>query len=265
MAFLYAMSDIHGELDVFKDSLAAVDLSNPASKLLLLGDYIDGGDQSCETLYFIKELQEGAPGQVIVLRGNHEEMFLDQLFGRDSTFLGMGYYEMQNYLSDKELSDIIGNLDDSSLLNARIAIIYKGIVTKIKSKHKDLIDWLRNLPYFYETDKQIFVHAGVDEEAEEMWRFGTEDSVFVWKHPHTTGPFYKDIIAGHIYTSIIAEDDRYHKVFWDEENHYFIDGQTNRSKFIPLLKYDTTKGLYSSFEKIKQDDGSVAWSEYPIL
>lgn len=79
MALIYTMSDIHGHLDILKSTLENVDLKENDNKLILLGDYIDRGDKSCETLYFIKELSEKFPNQVIPLLGNHEEMFLDDL------------------------------------------------------------------------------------------------------------------------------------------------------------------------------------------
>ena len=39
----------------------------------------------------------------------------------------------------------------------------------------DRIKWIGSLPVFHETEEQIFVHAGVDEEAEEYWKWGTGD------------------------------------------------------------------------------------------
>ena len=38
---IYAMSDIHGCLEPFRAALSAVDLDDPESKLVLLGDYCD--------------------------------------------------------------------------------------------------------------------------------------------------------------------------------------------------------------------------------
>lgn len=55
MAYIYALSDIHGHLDIFRETLKNVDLESKNNKLILLGDYIDRGDKSCETLYFIKQ------------------------------------------------------------------------------------------------------------------------------------------------------------------------------------------------------------------
>lgn len=45
-----------------------------------------------------------------------------------------------------------------------------------------------------------------------------------------------------------------------KENHFFIDGDTPRSKTIPILKYETKTKTYSSFEKTV--DGK--WIEYRI-
>lgn len=135
---------------------------------------------------------------------------------------------------------------------------------KIIFDDKVIIDWLKSLPYYFETDTQIFVHAGIDEEAEELWKYGSESYYLCCKYPHTTGKFFKDIIAGHISTSEISGKSDYHKVYWDKQSHFFIDGDTPISKIIPILKYDTLSRKYSSFEKIKQADGSILWQEYDI-
>ncbi|MEG1365263.1 MAG: hypothetical protein RSC71_06855, partial [Cetobacterium sp.] len=63
----------------------------------------------------------------------------------------------------------------------------------------------------------------------------------------TYGAFVKDIIAGHLGTYQMCGECR---VYWDGQSHYYIDGTTERSKFVPVLKYDTETGIYTSFEKI---------------
>lgn len=44
-----------------------------------------------------------------------------------------------------------------------------------------LIKWLRSPPYYYKIETQIFVQAGVDEEAGEWWETGTPNYTFVGK------------------------------------------------------------------------------------
>ena len=116
----------------------------------------------------------------------------------------------------------------------------------VLESNQDLIRWLRSLPYFYETEWQIFVHAGIDEESGDLWRYGTEERVFVGKHPATMGPFEKDIIAGHNGTHTLMGDPDFHDVLWDGENHYFCDGTVWKSGKLPVLVYDTDTGKYYS-------------------
>ena len=76
---IYTMGDIYDFLDVFREQLKWIDLSG-GNRLVLLGDSIDYGPESGQTLRLIFETQKryGAE-KVIVLRGNHEEMFLEWL------------------------------------------------------------------------------------------------------------------------------------------------------------------------------------------
>lgn len=218
MAFIYSMSDMHGEIEAFKEALSAIDLRNKENKLILLGDYIDHEAKNFEMLTFVKNLQEEYEKQVIVIAGNHEFMLLEDIANKSATF-----------------------------------------------NDKSIINWLRTLPYYFETDTQIYVHAGVDEEAGEYWKWGTEDYFFCCKYPHTIGEFEKDIIAGHIGTYAIANEANYHKVFWDKQSHFYIDGTTELSKVIPILKFDTDVKSYTSFEKItNKNNGSIEWQEYTI-
>lgn len=261
MAFIFAVSDIHGHLDILQETLKNVDLTAKDNKLILLGDYIDRGDKSCETLYFIKEFSERCPGQVIPLMGNHEIMLLDDL---DADYPMGEFSEIIKYISEDEYKVIVAKCNDSSDQLLQSMMVYKYVIALIKAKHKNLLAWLKSLPYIYETDIQIFVHAGIDEEAGEDWKWGTSDEKFVWKYPPQMGKFYKDIIAGHTHISTTNKDEIYHNVFWDKESHFFIDGATASSKIIPLLKYDTTKKRYSSFEKVLTENGDVVWAEYLI-
>lgn len=134
---------------------------------------------------------------------------------------------------------------------------------ELKKVHTGLLEWLlsKREEFYYETENQIFVHAGICETDSDLWKHATDPHEFTWKYPAETGTFYKDIIAGHVSTVEVSNDRGYFgKVFWDGQSHFFIDGQTVDSNLIPLLKFDTCAGVYSSYEK--QIDGS--WNEYKI-
>jgi serine/threonine protein phosphatase 1 len=255
MAEIYAMSDIHGFYDIMQKNLDLIDLSDKDTKLILCGDFIDYGPDSCKVLYKIKELINSYPSQVVAIKGNHETMFLEFLYAKDSDIWNVEWLGTDNDFSTvntfitksskEKIEQIKTKLGYHHYLFRAAKIIKKDILTN----HIELIQWLNNLPLNYETETQIFVHAGIDEEAEEFWKHGTPDEYFVSKFPATFGKFHKDIIAGHISTSTLAKDKDFHDVFWDGESHFFIDGETNVSGTIPVLKYDTITLKYSSFTR----------------
>lgn len=219
MSYTFAVSDIHGELSVFDMARTAIDLSDPESRLILLGDYVphqragEGDDaflsRCVEALGAVRDVEAGCPGQVVVLMGNWELWLL-------------------NRAEDGELS-----------------IDY------------DFERWLRRLPYLHETETQVFVHAGIDEEAGEYWRWGADNGSLCEKYPPTFGTFEKDIVAGHVGTAQISGDADFHGVFWDGASHYFIDGTTEVSGQLPVLRYDCGTGSYDYL--IASELGIGAW------
>ena len=68
----FAMSDIHGCYDDFISMLGKIEY-DPDDCLILCGDYIDRGEQSCE---MVKWIEEQKSPKVVLLRGNHEEEFI---------------------------------------------------------------------------------------------------------------------------------------------------------------------------------------------
>ncbi len=109
--------------------------------------------------------------------------------------------------------------------------------------------WMKHLRRYYVCDNTIFVHAGVDEEAEDLWMWGTSDFLFTEKYPAQTGSFYKRIVAGHIGTSTIANNTRFHDIYYDGESHYYIDGSVLTSKRIPVLRWDRTNDQFCEMKQ----------------
>lgn len=240
MAKLFAISDIHGHLDEFISALSKVDLSDKNNRLILIGDYIDNGLQSFQVISKIIELEEVYSNQIITLLGNHEEWFYDWLI-LDKPTASAFPETIKSFFSLEELNYILKSNPNN---------FETGVRNEIKNniKFNPFINWFKKRyrdKRYYETDTQIFVHAGIDEEAGKLWKDLTSSEMFTNKFPITTGGFFKDIVSGHVASWEVAKDKTYQgKIYFDGENHYCIDGDVNHSKTIPVICYDTVTKSY---------------------
>ena len=212
---IFCMSDIHGCLAEFEEALSLVieHLEEPGTILCFMGDYIHGGADNYGVLDTIMKLQyQYGSDKIMALMGNHEEFVL----------LGDSTIDNMIKIFDEELSRDEGD-DDKYLF------------------------WMENLPRYYSEGKTIFVHAGIDEEAGDLWEWGTGDEMFVGKYPAETGKiegFRIKVVAGHVGTAEISGDPTYHDIYFDGEAHYYIDGTVLESGVIPVLMVDTEKDKY---------------------
>jgi hypothetical protein len=83
----YAISDICGYRLQLHSALATIDLDDPGTHLVFLGDYIDRGPDSLGVLELVQQTQREHPEQVVVLAGNHDRWFLDWLDGDDDDLI----------------------------------------------------------------------------------------------------------------------------------------------------------------------------------
>ena len=133
---IYCISDIHGCYDEFMELLKKINF-NENDTLYVLGDAIDRGPKSIETLQFIMQTSN-----VHFLIGNHEKMMLDYYDGND-------IHENWNTRNGADPT--------------------KKQLKKMKKEEVDkILSYLRQTPFFYkvEVDGQNYrlVHAAVDPE-----------------------------------------------------------------------------------------------------
>lgn len=72
---ILTIGDIHGKLDKFLSLYEQLDFDSEQDLLIFLGDYIDRGEKSFETLAWMYGHRHEK--NIIMLRGNHEQMMLD--------------------------------------------------------------------------------------------------------------------------------------------------------------------------------------------
>lgn len=216
---IYCMSDIHGCLVEFEEALEIVlpRLSESGSMLILLGDYIHGGRDNRGVLDKIMSLQQRyGEDKIVALLGNHDEMVMNGAEAIDYT--AKAFAQSSDYDYDDDEND-----DDR------------------------YIQWFETLPRYYVAGNTIFVHAGIDENSGDMWEWSTSDDVYTSKIPAETGKIHgldMKVVAGHVGTSEIADNPRFHDIYFDGESHYYIDGTVLDSGVIPVLMVDTKTDEY---------------------
>jgi serine/threonine protein phosphatase 1 len=139
---IIAIGDIHGCSVAFRTLMNAIQ-PTPLDTLVLLGDYIDRGPDSRGVLDQVLQLTERC--QVVPLLGNHEEMLLGALEGKDD----LGFWLK------------FGGRDTLDS--------YGGDFKKVPAEHIRFIKRCRN---YYETLGQFFVHAYYDPDRplyEQLW------------------------------------------------------------------------------------------------
>lgn len=201
---IFSMSDIHGCLQEFEAALEMIDLSGE-NKLILLGDYIHSGADSYGVLRKIMSLQQKYGSEkVIALMGNHEDLVI------------RGTAPVQELFVD-------------------------GLYDSGNAEEDDYIFFIQNLPLYHVEGNIIFVHAGINEEAGEEWEWESTDQDYLEKFPPELGHFDGEmtIVAGHAGTSVIADNPKFHDIYFDGESHYYIDATVYDSGYINVLMYDT--------------------------
>ncbi len=136
---IFAVGDVHGRARKLRALIERIPFDPVCDVLVFLGDYIDRGKDSREVVEIVRGLQ-AASERVICLRGNHEQMFLDVLGGADPLlyFWNGGRATFTSYRAWE---------DERGCYHVPIP----------ESHHL----FLERLPHYVETDRYLFVHAGL--------------------------------------------------------------------------------------------------------
>ena len=133
-----AISDIHGCLRTFEALLDRISYST-SDELYLLGDFVDRGPRSAQTLDLIIRLQsEGY--RIHALRGNHDQYMIDAILVGDKH--SRNAWRSAGAKSTRQSYIVPGNPEG-----------------KIDPVH---VFWLNNLPYYYLLEDYVLVHAGLN-------------------------------------------------------------------------------------------------------
>lgn len=131
---IYVTSDVHGRLDRLKKLLQVIEFSID-DKLYIIGDLVDRGAESIETIEFVMDNP-----QIEVIMGNHDEMMLHSL----------------KYKDQLQIERWARNGCQPTM---------EGFNKRTKKEQNRILDYLESLAYFKIIgDKYLLVHAGFEGE-----------------------------------------------------------------------------------------------------
>ena len=170
---LFAIGDIHGCFGTFQELIEyKIEIKNN-DKLVLLGDYIDRGNQSKEVVDYIIDLQHKG-FDIIPLMGNHEAMLIDSID------------------SDAFLSNW--------MLNGGGVTLKSFGIKSLKALDQTYIDFFKGLQFYYMFNNFLFVHAGFNDEISDP--FEDKDQMIWARREKYTNPVFKDKIIIHGHTPV---------------------------------------------------------------
>ncbi len=179
------VGDIHGKLGLFNRLLEETRYTPEADRLILIGDLVDRGEDSRGVVARAMELREADPENVIVLRGNHEEMMIEAASDPEGPDAELWYYNggietLQSYANEK------GRVE-------------------IPETHWQ---FLNSLPTWYEDEHAIYVHASLaeDENGEFIHpSVSPRDPELIWARNRRFFAEYrgKTVVFGHTITGML--------------------------------------------------------------
>lgn len=233
----YAVSDIHGCYEKFKNLLDMIHFSNDSDTLFVLGDAIDRGNDSIKVLKLMMKYDH-----IVFLMGNHERMA---------------------YTILKQLENKIA-LDAEKIKRKHLRMIfpicgwwfkdggYKTLkdYSKLRKREREqVLNYIGDaLPFFQikvNGINYILVHAGIADfdPAKELWDYKTDS--FLYERIDYDRTYYKDayIVSGHTPTDLI--DKAFAGRILKKNNHIAIDCGAYWNKPLGCICLDTMEEFYS--------------------
>ncbi len=252
----FVFADVHGYYSLLMEELKneQFDINNPEHMLISLGDNFDRGPENFKMYEFLKEMKE--LNKIILIKGNHEDLFLKMLYDRKATFTDMingTYQTLIEFISHY----FDGNFED-------MFYYYPSDVYK-KLRDEGIIDFIYDMEDYYETNNYIFTHGFIPVNNEDMtykknWRDSSkkEFELSRWLNGidmslnYHIGEPNKKIVIGHFHTSfghvrrevLNKTPQEYHSLefkedakfdIYEDDNIYALDACTHYTKKINLL------------------------------
>lgn len=213
---MIVVSDIHGHLDRFQSLLKKVQYTSD-DYLVILGDFVEKGDQVIETIHYVQELDKN--DKTFVLAGNCE-WALDALLSVPELAYQIPKY-LQRVSSNGCIREVYHKLH---LDDGRETVL--GIQKQIHEYLKDEIDYISHLPVTLKFNQFLFVHAGIEKRKD--YQNSSLSSMLEMQRFYEKGHSLDEIVVvGHLPTSNYYQRHICNNILIDEKRKIIcVDGGT---------------------------------------
>ncbi len=239
MGRTFAIGDIHGEIGHLQDLLGRMGPFEPDDTLVFLGDYLDRGPHSRQVVEFLRFEVPKLGAKVVTLRGNHEDGWLRVLdSGWDGFVLppGNGCLAcLRSYTGGPPPAPREQPGTDEEWAQLMTGSFFPD----------DVKAWLRSLPYWYEDEHAIYVHAGLPKKEGGFCHPSEVEkrSVLLWTRTLDFFQNYrgKTCIVGHTVTSLLPPelscyDPENPEDLWAGEQVIALDTGCGKGGFLTALE-----------------------------
>lgn len=185
---MICVSDIHAHCDEFRELLCKCGYDKESDYLFILGDILEKGRQNIEALRFVYELS--LDPKCVCIKGNNDTMVTRMAFDDEKEkFLERLTYRPVNAYT--QMAESIGITDFTADFD------YKR--NTVNEKFAEELSFISELPHAIETEKYVFVHAGVENRPD--WENSSEQ--FVLCEPwwiRSSHALDKYVVVGHFPT-----------------------------------------------------------------
>lgn len=213
---LIVVSDIHGHLDRFLALLRKVKYTSD-DYLVVLGDFVEKGDQVIETIHYIEKLAQNP--RVFVLMGNCE-WAMDALLSVPELATQIPHY-LRRISSNGCIREAYHQLH---LDDGRETPL--GVQKQIANYLKKELRFISHLPITLKFNQFLFVHAGIEKRQD--YQNSSLSSLLEMQHFYDQGHILKEtVVVGHLPTSNYYQHDINNNIIFDEDKRIIcIDGGT---------------------------------------
>lgn len=155
----FAIGDIHGEPGHLATLLGRLPTLDAKDTVVFLGDYLDRGPHAKQLVAALMEYPERTPAKVVFLRGNHEDAWLRVCReGWDEFVLppANGCLATMRSFTGGPVPARGEPATNTDMIALTTGTFFPPAV----------VAWLEQLPYWYEDEHAIYVHAGLPREGD---------------------------------------------------------------------------------------------------